>query len=629
MGAGKSSDGDQSPRVLIVGAGPTGLTLACALARAGIRIRLIDRADGPAPESRALAIHARTLEIFSQLGLADEFLAKGCRAPGVQLFVRGRKQTYIDLTELGDLGTRFGFILMLEQSHTERILLAKLHRLGVQAERRTEFVGLRQTKSGVEVRLQTNPTSATATSSTTATITSTRIEYGSSRSGPSTEDVFGQAPTASQQDQFYDFVVGCDGARSSVRHSLNIPFEGGTYGQVFLLADARVRSEVVASGGSQRPITISLTEFGPTVFFPLTGKERYRVISIVPQDLAGEQDHIAGIEQVERITHRNSALPLELSEPEWISVYRLHHRRARRFYDGRVFLAGDAAHVHSPAGGQGMNTGIQDAWNLGWKLAMLAGGSGRAALQESYHEERFKIAGEVLNLTDRAFQTVVSRNPLARQARLLIAPIGAKVVSSIRWIRGVLIRRLSQIGLNYRGTALARHCGKRHHKKSPRPGDRAPPGNLLTSAGKRFAVPDDLAPLKACLIAFVNDGSLETLHGLEFAARPFAGDIHAIAVDLSGTGSADAGVHVASETNPSAKNDQVAQPSLSEAGDFWQRMLPDQGTTSLAQAWRTAPGYWYLIRADGYIGACGGLADSRPLKGFLEQILTPAGARAI
>ncbi len=563
--------------VLIVGAGPTGLTLALALARAGVSFRIIDRSAAPAEESRALAIHARSLEIFSQLGVVEPFLREGTRVAGVRFFARGRAVGSVRLDDIVHFGSAYPFILNLEQRTTEQILLAKLKDLGVLVERNTELVSLNIDSEGARVALgrRDQPPGAER-----KTLRLTQIDYADSPAGShgDSTDASDRPPAAATRQESFRFVVGCDGARSTVRHLLGIEFRGGTYEHVFLLADARVRAAQLSGDIGRSFLTICVSEFGPTAIFPLPGPDRFRVISVVPSDLAVDRDHIPDLGHVQEITRRNSGMELEFSEPEWISVYRLHHRRALAFRKGPFLIAGDAAHVHSPAGGQGMNTGIQDAWNLGWKLAMRLRNPGAETLLDTYHEERHRVAGEILAFTDRFFQAAVSANPLARRARLLAAPLGLRIVSKLPRLRRLLLRRVSQVELHYRGLRLASRA-PRSLRFGPRPGSRAPGGLVCDARGEAHDLHELLEPGKFHLVSFPDREGLGWDERLLLPRASFRR-----LVILPG-GSA----------SPATSADRPDETFYYD----------DPGPRSLRSAFRVRHPLWVVIRPDGHV-ACGG-----------------------
>ena len=328
--------------VLIVGAGPSGLTLACALARAGVSFHLIDKAEERSPYSRALVIHPRSLEILDRLGAMGDLLARGNPVGNVRLHIGGKPRLELDFSEARYEGCRFSRALFLEQNRTEAALDACLGRSGFHAFFDRELSDFDEVADGVR---------ATCLDAHNG---SYRVEC--------------------------QYIVGCDGAHSAVRHGMHVAFSGSAYAQDFMLADVDLEWEQ-----GQHALQVFIEPRGFMAFFPLrekmrlvAGRGRYREDSGTPS-----------LEDFQRLLGRLVPYDARISNPTWIARFHLHHRIADRFRMGRACLAGDAAHVHSPVGGQGMNTGIQDAWNLGWKLAWaLRSGDSLAAdeILETYHD---------------------------------------------------------------------------------------------------------------------------------------------------------------------------------------------------------------------------------------------------
>jgi 2-polyprenyl-6-methoxyphenol hydroxylase-like FAD-dependent oxidoreductase len=345
----------ERPKALIVGAGPTGLVMAHELARDGIQCRLIDKAAHRAMESRAIAIHSRTVETFELMRLADAFLSAGHRIAGVNVYgEHGR----IAHAAFGMLETRYPFVLGVPQDETERILEECLARLGVRVERNTELVSMAQHESSVAARLRT----------------ADRV-----------------------QEVEADWLLGCDGAHSTVREQLGISFSGATYPEHFVLADVKVAGDL-----DHAEAQVWLQREGALAFFPLP-EDRWRLIVI--NSPPGWHDE-PGLAQCQALVDERGLDRLRLGDPRWTAVFRIHRREAARFRKGRVFLLGDAAHIHSPVGGQGMNMGIQDAFNLGWKLSLVLGNRGHPRLLESYEAERKPVDEAVIRQTDRATRVV-------------------------------------------------------------------------------------------------------------------------------------------------------------------------------------------------------------------------------
>jgi len=401
----------EDPRadVLVVGAGPTGLVLALWLTSMGVRIRLIDRAAEPGTTSRALAVQARTLELYRQQGLADVVVARGHRTAGVNLWVEGVLKARVPLSDIGRGMTPYAFMLVFPQDEHEGLLIERLAALGVEVERRCELAELEQDAGGVTVTL--------------------RREGGG------------------QETARFAYVAGCDGAHSRVREALGVGFPGGVYQQRFYVAD------VVAQGPCvDGELHIDLDEADFLAVFPLAGEGRARVIGTVRGERAERVDSLTFADVSDRAI-RN--LKLEVRRVNWFSTYRVHHRVANSFRGGRAFLVGDAAHIHSPAGGQGMNTGIGDAINLAWKLAAVLRGGAPDRLLDSYEAERIGFARRLVATTDRAFSFATAEGGLADLVRTRAAPVLIPLITAAGPFRKFMFRTVSQITLNYRQGPLS------------------------------------------------------------------------------------------------------------------------------------------------------------------------------
>ena len=414
--------------VLVVGAGPTGLMLANQLVRRGVRVLIIDRHAGPSLQTRALGVQARTMEIYSKLGIVDRALDLGKRATGANIWAQGRKMARVPLGEAGQGATPYPFILILGQDDNERIMGDKLRDLGVSVQWNTELVGLEQEPGAVAVALQ--------------------------------------RPDGTNRKIHAGWVAGCDGARSSVRELSGITFPGAPYEHVFFVADAEVIGSMV-----QDEVNVYLWQEGFHLLFPMRGKDHWRIVGILPATLRDRVD--VTFEAVIPSLRKEAGAGLSFKTCTWFSTYRIHHRSASRFRDRRCFLLGDAAHIHSPVGAQGMNTGLQDAYNLAWKLALVVKDRAQAALLDSYEEERVPVARRLLNTTDRAFRLVVSDSRLAGLLRTkILARIAAFAMSRER-IQTAAFRVVSQTGIHYRKSSLSKSL-EGLPESAPRGGDRFP-----------------------------------------------------------------------------------------------------------------------------------------------------------
>ncbi len=410
-----------APEVLIVGAGPTGLALALWLARLDVPLRIVDRSAGPGETSRAIAVHARTLELYRQLGIADDVVAGGVKADGLTIRREGRPIAHVALGDIGVGLSPFPYVLLYPQDVHERVLIAHLARAGVRVERTTELVGLEQEPDTVLVRLRSPRGDETASAA---------------------------------------YVCGCDGATSTTRRLIGADFPGGTYQHVFYVADV-VPVGDVAHGELQA--CLSVHDFG--LVFPVRDARTVRLIGIVPPEYE-ERDDLAFRDIAAAVT-RTTGVTVETVR--WFSTYRVHHRVAAHFRYGRTFLLGDAGHIHSPAGGQGMNTGLGDAANLAWKLAAVSQGRAAPALLDTYEPERIAFARTLVATTDRLFRLIASRSRLGNLWRAWVLPVALPLLARVPGAPRLAFRAASQIRVRYRHSALSGGVAGRVHG-----GDRLP-----------------------------------------------------------------------------------------------------------------------------------------------------------
>src|SRR5579871_1865068 len=395
--------------VLIIGAGPTGLVLALWLAKLGVNVRIIDKTAEPGTTSRALAVHARTLELYRQLGLADFVVAHGHKVPAVRLWVKGKPEARISFEEIGTGLTPYAFLQIFPQDEHERLLTARLGELGVAIERQTELLGYSDVGAHIVARLR--------------------------------------RPDGQEESCEAAYIAGCDGAHSIVRQTMGTGYPGGTYSQIFYVADVEASGPAVDG-----ELHVDLDQADFLAVFPLAGKGRARLIGTVRDERADDPEAL----QFEDVSNRAIAnLKVTVRQVNWFSAYHVHHRVAGQFRKGRAFLLGDAAHIHSPAGGQGMNTGIGDAVNLSWKLAAALKDPSSAALLDTYEPERIAFARRLVATTDRAFTAVISTTHFARIIRTKIVPMFAPILIRFLAVRRFLFRTVSQVTVNYRDSALS------------------------------------------------------------------------------------------------------------------------------------------------------------------------------
>ncbi len=398
--------------VLVVGAGPTGLVLALWLTKLGVEVRIIDKTAELGTTSRALAVHARTLELYRQLDLADHVVAHGHTVSAVNLWVEGKRETRISFEEVGADLTPYSFLEIFPQDEHERLLIDRLQQLGVAVERSTELIGYSDAGDRIVPRLR--------------------------------------RPDGAEEQCEAAFIAGCDGVHSAVRHAMGAGFPGGTYRHLFYVAD------VEASGPTaDGELHVDLDEADFLAVFPLAGRGRARLIGTVSDARA---DHAETLTFDDVSSRAIENLGVRIEKVNWFSTYHVHHRVTEHFRKGRAFLLGDAAHIHSPAGGQGMNTGIGDAINLAWKLHAVLAGRAPDSLLDSYEDERIAFARRLVKTTDRVFTLATAEGRIADILRTRIAPLVIPTLAKFAPVREFLFRTVSQITIDYRACDL--HTGE-------------------------------------------------------------------------------------------------------------------------------------------------------------------------
>jgi 2-polyprenyl-6-methoxyphenol hydroxylase-like FAD-dependent oxidoreductase len=393
--------------ILIVGAGPTGLVLALWLARAGIAFRIIEINAGPGLASRAVVVQARTLEFYRQLGIAEQVIDSGIQLKGIHLRDGSRELAGFAFGDIGTDISPFPFALSFPQDDHERLLVKILEAADVRVEWNTELIGFKDDGQHVAATM---------------------------RKGNSEETCE------------FAYVCGCDGAHSTVREKLGLEFPGGTYQQLFYVTD------VAAEGlALNQDVNACITPQSFCLAFPVRSSGMFRLIGIVPQEVAG-REHLT-FEEIRPFVQRQ--LNIEVRQVNWFSTYHVHHRVADHFVKGRVFIAGDAAHIHSPAGGQGMNTGIGDAVNLGWKLAAVVRGRADRSILDTYETERIAFARTLVATTDRLFQGLVGRGVWPWMMREVFLTRIAPLLLRSRAARRAQFRLVSQTRIRYPHSALS------------------------------------------------------------------------------------------------------------------------------------------------------------------------------
>jgi 2-polyprenyl-6-methoxyphenol hydroxylase-like FAD-dependent oxidoreductase len=414
--------------VLIIGAGPTGLSLAGQLVRHGVDFIVVEKNETITPYSKALGVQARTLEIFDQIGLAQEAVSRGTVADRARLIIDGEIRGELDFSNIGMGLSPFPFVLMLEQSKTEQLLYEYLRNHQRDVLWQTELESFAQDAAGVVAQVKT--------------------------SNDETQTIAAK------------YVVGCDGPKSLVRHILGLRFGGSTFERIFYVADAQIDWQM-----SHESLHVCFSKDSFVVFFPLKGEKRYRIVGVFPEEFNKDEGDIL-YEEIETRIKAETQLDLDIHDVEWFSTYKVHTRHVNKFSAGRGFLAGDSAHIHTPAGAQGMNTGIQDGYNLAWKMALVVRGKADAKLLETYNEERLENAKHLLRTTDRLFGFAAGTNWLMNFLRLHVLPPIAKHLFGLDAVRRFVFPLASQIGINYRHSSLSSHAGDEDFEVKA--GDRMP-----------------------------------------------------------------------------------------------------------------------------------------------------------
>jgi 2-polyprenyl-6-methoxyphenol hydroxylase-like FAD-dependent oxidoreductase len=412
--------------IIVVGAGPAGLAAAIDLANFGVPFRLIERLHEPDPHSRAISLQARTLELFEQRECIEPFLKSGHQGHIANFYSGGRRFFRLDFNRLQ---SNYRYLLFQQESKTEQMLTDKLNQLGGSIERGVELVGFQDMGNRVEVKLK----------------------HGDSGD---------EWTTAS-------YLIGCDGAHSLVREHLRLAFEGKTYDLTFILADVHVEWDF-----PDEEFCIFSSDEGMTSIFNLGGGV-FRIIADTDAKPGGDKPTL---EECQRMVDRRLKLPIRLSNMTWSSYFHVNSRRVEKIRIGRVFLAGDAADIHNPATGQGMNTGIQEAFNLAWKLAFVLRGEASERLLNTYDEERRPIEKDVVRATDVVFAVAGAKHGPLHFVRDHVAPHFDTPEALQRFGR----QFISELGIGYRASSLTLQGGS---SGEPHPGDRAPDARVRVLSG--------------------------------------------------------------------------------------------------------------------------------------------------
>ncbi|MBW5425162.1 FAD-dependent oxidoreductase [Streptomyces sp. BG9H] len=551
-----TSSAPQAPQVLIVGAGPVGLSAAHELARHGVRVRLVDAAQGPATTSRALANHARTLETYDQMGVLDELLARGQRVEHFTLHQNGRRLIRFD-TDYSRLPTRFPFTLMVDQVITEEVLRAAASRYGVDVEWGVRLTEFEDTGAGVTARLA---------------------------------HADGRVETVAA-----DWLVGCDGGHSTVRKQLGIDLVGDS-SETWLIADAVVHCDLPRDS-----IHWMRTPRGTVMMVPFPDPGKWRLLDTAETSYGGD-DAMVARRFAEKIG-TGIGRPVRVEEPSWVSVFTIQQRMIPRMRAGRCFLAGDAAHVHSPASGQGMNTGVQDAVNLAWKLAAVVRGEAAESVLDSYGPERVPVGAELLRSTGMATALVQLRSRTAAAALRTVFT----VLRTLRPVKSRIQRKImggmSALGLHYTDGLLAAAEASGAPADGPVPGTRVvrvTAAGLAASEGWRHFLDELRRPGWTLLAADADTAGLDALREI---ARGYPVRVRTLdgTRDTGGDGPVDGPLP-----------------------------LPDPGGL-LRAALGLTHGGWVLVRPDGYTAATGPSVSARPPGPVLDGlgVLAAVGVSAL
>ncbi len=542
-----------SPKALVVGAGPTGLMMAAELARHGVPCRIIDKLPHATTTSKALALHARTLEVFEQIGIIEEVLNQGLKLHGMSIHADGHRIMHISLD---DLHGPYPFVLSLPQSETERILGKHLERLGIQVERQVELVSFTQDEQAVTAILR--------------------------------------HADGCEETVTPPWLIGCDGAHSAVRHILHIPFNGAPYPEAFALADVHMQWPL-----PDDEAYIFLQQEGLLAVFPMRGG-RHRLIVEMAAEAGDEQMPDPTLEDIQRYLNTFAPAGSIASDPAWLAAFRSHLRHAERTRQGRVFLAGDAAHIHSPAGGQGMNTGLQDAYNLAWKLALVNAGHAPASLLDTYQIERQPVAESVMRMSDLMIKGATLRSPITQQIRNRLVPL----LVQQDFIQQRITSQIAELSINYRKSPIVAehhsgHFSRGHLIGGPRAGDRAPDAGPLPRAnGTTTRLFEILRSTRHTLLLLADAGSDSATYQR----------LAALADEIN----TRYGQQIISYLI--AAGDETPLDIASRVPILFDPEL------ALHQRYGAASECLYLIRPDGYIAFRSSPADAASLHDYLKQI---------
>lgn len=398
----------KNTEVLIAGAGPTGLVLALWLTKVGVQVRIIDKTERAGTTSRATIMHARNLEFYRQMGFSDDAVADGAIIHALSMWVGGKKRGTVQFRDFGKAITPYQFILGFPQDRQEALLEKQLNAAGVTVERRTELLSFSDAPGGITAEILL---------------------------------ANGEKETINAR-----YLAGCDGAHSIVRQQIGVGFPGGTYEETYYVAD------IVASGAFDHDeINLALDKVDFLAIFPFKDENKVRLVGTIRPEAMTKKE-LQWEDVSERIIDR---LKMDVKEVNWFSTYKVHHRVASHFRKGNAFLLGDAGHIHSPVGGQGLNTGIGDAVNLAWKLSAVLHHNAPGTILDTYEQERIAFAKQLVATTDRVFTFINKRGAFATWVRTRVAPAILPVLFGITAVRRFMFRLVSQTEIKYTHSPLS------------------------------------------------------------------------------------------------------------------------------------------------------------------------------
>ncbi len=521
-----------SPEVIITGAGPSGLMMACQLALHNIRFRIIDKKEAPSNHSGAMVVHARTLEIFQQMGLAEKMLDQGTIVNGISVYFNGKKSDSLNLNGIGSSLTKFPFILLLEQSKTERLLLEFLQQKGFQVEWKTELVNIVQNEHKVEAKII--------------------------------------LPDGNPEEISTNYLIAADGGKSTIRSLLKIPFKGKSHHTTLSVIECE--SDILSPPDE---ILFSFSQKATAGFFPLP-KGKWRIDVVIRRFRA---DGLLSFNAVQKVFNRKTRLNANIRNADRFSVFRSHGMYALIYRIHRCFLIGDAAHLFTPVGGQGMNTGLQDAHNLAWKMAMVLKGYLKSNILNTYQIERKPVAIATCRNSDTYFKLVASGNFFLRLFRNYLLPALIKLFFKLMTVRKFsesIFNKISGLSISYPNDFLSLPASDGIFKTAPIPGNRIPFFTFIENDGEVVSIDRKIQGDRFHLLIF--GGNKSSVDKITKTAKEFGNRISFQVIPLN--------------------------PDTDEL--FLKFGIKSQG--------------WYLIRPDHYIACRSDESGSEKLKACLNYL---------